>query len=100
TWSSSSGSSAPTWRPPAARCVPREPPRRSRQRSAPRTEADRPARARADAPRRLLILCHAVTATVLLFHRIDRRAAALLLPYLCWAAFAAPLNWWIRVENG
>ncbi|MBL0799655.1 MULTISPECIES: tryptophan-rich sensory protein [Streptomyces] len=47
-----------------------------------------------------MILCHAVTATVLLFHRIDRRAAALLLPYLCWAAFAAPLNWWIRVENG
>ncbi|MBF4135004.1 MULTISPECIES: TspO/MBR family protein [Streptomyces] len=48
----------------------------------------------------IALLAVAVTATVLLFLRIDRRAAALLLPYLCWVVFAAALNWWIWVENG
>jgi benzodiazapine receptor len=39
----------------------------------------------------------AVAATVAAFDRVDRRAAALLLPYLGWVSFAAVLNYAIVV---
>ncbi|WP_436737552.1 TspO/MBR family protein [Streptomyces sp. BBFR102] len=48
----------------------------------------------------IALLTAAVLATVLLFLRVDRRAATLLLPYLCWVAFAGALNWSIWVKNG
>lgn len=35
----------------------------------------------------------AVAATTVLFARIDRRAAALVVPYLLWTAFATALNY-------
>ena len=34
----------------------------------------------------------AIVATVAAFDRVDRRAAALVLPYLAWVAFATHLN--------
>jgi benzodiazapine receptor len=40
----------------------------------------------------MLVLLVAVGATVRRFHRIDRLAALMLLPYLAWVAFAAVLN--------
>lgn len=48
----------------------------------------------------IALLAVAVAATVLLFTRVDRRAAALLLPYLCWVLFAGALNLSIWVSNG
>jgi len=33
-----------------------------------------------------------VAGTILAFRRVDRRAAALLVPYLAWVTFAAVLN--------
>jgi tryptophan-rich sensory protein len=39
----------------------------------------------------------AVVATVAAFDRVDRRAAALLLPYLGWVSFAGVLNYAIAV---
>ncbi|MFC4436157.1 MULTISPECIES: TspO/MBR family protein [Natrialbaceae] len=40
----------------------------------------------------ILALWVLVTATVAAFRRVDRRAAALLLPYLAWVTFATVLN--------
>lgn len=40
----------------------------------------------------VLVLWTLVAATVVAFRRVDRRAAALLAPYLLWVAFAAILN--------
>lgn len=40
----------------------------------------------------ILALLAAIVATVAAFDRIDRRAAALMLPYLAWVAFATYLN--------
>jgi len=40
-----------------------------------------------------------LVATVIAFRRIDAKAAALLLPYVAWVAFAAYLNvgfWWLN----
>jgi tryptophan-rich sensory protein len=39
----------------------------------------------------------AVLATVVAFERVDRRAAALLVPYLAWVTFAGGLNYAILV---
>ncbi|NHN46085.1 tryptophan-rich sensory protein [Halostella sp. JP-L12] len=41
-----------------------------------------------------------VVATVRAFARVDRRAAALLVPYLLWVTFAAVLNYAILAANG
>lgn len=43
------------------------------------------------------LLWLAVVGTVVLFDRVDRRAAALLVPYLAWVTFAAVLNYAIYV---
>ncbi|MGF1626424.1 MAG: TspO/MBR family protein [Alphaproteobacteria bacterium] len=40
----------------------------------------------------IVLLFIAILATAIVFSRIDRLAAALLLPYLLWVAFAALLN--------
>ncbi|PSQ45093.1 tryptophan-rich sensory protein [Halobacteriales archaeon SW_5_68_122] len=41
----------------------------------------------------IAVLFGLVAATVVAFDRVDRRAAALLVPYLLWVAFAAVLNY-------
>jgi len=40
----------------------------------------------------IVVLAVAITATIVAFARVDRLAAALLVPYLAWATFAAVLN--------
>jgi len=40
----------------------------------------------------ILALWVAIVATIAAFDRVDRRAAALLVPYLAWVTFAAVLN--------
>ncbi|NKE34643.1 tryptophan-rich sensory protein [Natronococcus sp. JC468] len=40
----------------------------------------------------IVLLWALVVATVVAFRRVDRRAAALLVPYLAWITFAAVLN--------
>ncbi|PCR92019.1 TspO/MBR family protein [Natrinema ejinorense] len=40
----------------------------------------------------ILVLWGLVVGTILAFRRVDRRAAALLVPYLVWVTFAAVLN--------
>ncbi len=40
----------------------------------------------------VIVLWLLVAATVVAFRRVDRRAAALLVPYLAWITFAAVLN--------
>ena len=41
----------------------------------------------------ILALWVAIVATIVAFDRVDRRAAALLVPYLAWVTFAAVLNY-------
>lgn len=41
----------------------------------------------------------AILATIVVFRRISRTAALLLLPYILWVTFAAYLNYWIWVHN-
>jgi benzodiazapine receptor len=41
----------------------------------------------------ILALLVAIVATMVAFVRIDRRAAILLVPYLCWVGFATLLNY-------
>ncbi|MDY6778356.1 MAG: TspO/MBR family protein, partial [Candidatus Nanohaloarchaea archaeon] len=41
----------------------------------------------------IIVLWVAVVATIWRFHRIDRRAAGLLVPYLLWISFAVVLNY-------
>lgn len=41
-----------------------------------------------------------IVATIVAFDRVDRRAAALLVPYLAWVSFAAVLNYAILVGIG
>jgi tryptophan-rich sensory protein len=48
----------------------------------------------------IVALWVAVLITIGLFNRVDRRAAALLVPYLLWASFAAVLNFEIWRLNG
>lgn len=40
----------------------------------------------------ILLLWLLIVATIVLFRRVDKLAAALLLPYLAWVSFAAALN--------
>ncbi|WP_255192937.1 TspO/MBR family protein [Natronobeatus ordinarius] len=40
----------------------------------------------------IVVLWMLVVATIVAFDRVDRRAAALLVPYLAWVTFAAVLN--------
>lgn len=47
----------------------------------------------------LLLLVAAIIATIVLFARISKTAAVLLLPYLAWTVFAAVLNGSIWVLN-
>ncbi|OSP07969.1 TspO protein [Halorubrum ezzemoulense DSM 17463] len=47
----------------------------------------------------LAVLLPLVVATVWAFDRVDRRAAALLLPYLAWVCFATALNYAIWALN-
>ncbi len=41
----------------------------------------------------IVALLVAIVATMVAFERIDRRAALLLVPYLCWVGFATLLNY-------
>ncbi len=47
----------------------------------------------------LVVLFALVVATAVAFARVDRRAAALLVPYLLWIAFATALNYGIWALN-
>ncbi|ELZ40331.1 TspO and MBR like protein [Halorubrum californiense DSM 19288] len=47
----------------------------------------------------LVVLLPLVVATIRAFERVDRRAAALLLPYLAWVCFATALNYAIWTLN-
>ena len=47
----------------------------------------------------LAVLLPLVVATIRAFDRVDRRAAALLLPYLAWVCFATALNYAIWTLN-
>ncbi|MBI4052629.1 MAG: tryptophan-rich sensory protein [Candidatus Diapherotrites archaeon] len=47
----------------------------------------------------IVALWLAIAATTILFSRIDRRAALLLLPYLAWVSFAAFLNYSVWLLN-
>ena len=47
----------------------------------------------------ILVLWVLIVATIEAFRRVDRRAAALLVPYVAWVTFAAILNgaiWWLN----
>lgn len=48
----------------------------------------------------IVALVVAVAGTIVAFARVDRRAAALLVPYLLWGCFAAVLNYTIVQLNG
>lgn len=48
----------------------------------------------------ILTLVVAVVGTIVAFARVDRRAAALLVPYLLWGCFATVLNYQIVQLNG
>jgi tryptophan-rich sensory protein len=47
----------------------------------------------------ILLMLASILATILLFYRIDRKAAYVLLPYICWVSFAALLNYSVWVLN-
>ena len=47
----------------------------------------------------ILCLDAAILATIIAFHRLDRAAAALLVPYLAWCLYASTLNAGILVLN-
>jgi tryptophan-rich sensory protein len=47
----------------------------------------------------ILLLAAAIVATIVLFARHSRAAAALLVPYLAWVGFAAALNFAIWTLN-
>lgn len=47
----------------------------------------------------IVVLFGLVVATTVAFARVDRRTAALLVPYLCWIGFAAVLNYTIWSLN-
>jgi benzodiazapine receptor len=48
----------------------------------------------------LVLLWFAVAATVVVFHRHDPLAAALMIPYLVWASYALALNLSVLRRNG
>jgi len=47
----------------------------------------------------ILLLWGLIGMTIYAFNRVDRRAAVLLIPYLCWVSFAALLNYGIWQLN-
>ncbi|WP_048076662.1 TspO/MBR family protein, partial [Halorubrum sp. AJ67] len=47
----------------------------------------------------LVALLPLVVATIVAFDRVDRRAAALVVPYLAWVCFATALNYAIWALN-
>ena len=47
----------------------------------------------------IIVLWFAILATIVLFWRIDRRASALLWPYLAWVSFATALNYGLWALN-
>lgn len=47
----------------------------------------------------IVLLWLAIAGTIAAFVRVDRRAAILMVPYLCWVTFAAFLNYAIMVLN-
>ncbi len=47
----------------------------------------------------IIALWIAVAATIILFYRISKAAAALMIPYLLWVSFAAALNFAITTLN-
>ena len=46
----------------------------------------------------IIALLIAISGTIATVARVDRRAAALLVPYLCWVSFAAVLNYAIYLQ--
>ncbi len=47
----------------------------------------------------IIFLWIAIAASIILFYRIDKRAAYLLIPYILWVSFAAFLNYSIWILN-
>jgi tryptophan-rich sensory protein len=47
----------------------------------------------------ILFLWVAILSTILLFYRVSKPAAWLLLPYIAWVSFAAVLNYFIWILN-
>lgn len=47
----------------------------------------------------IIILCLAVLATIVYFHKVSRIAAWLLVPYILWVSFAVYLNYMIWILN-
>ena len=47
----------------------------------------------------ILFLWGAISATMYLFYKINKNAAYLLIPYICWVSFAAFLNYSIWIIN-
>jgi tryptophan-rich sensory protein len=47
----------------------------------------------------IVILWSAILYTIVLFRRIDRKAACLLIPYILWVSFALVLNLAIAILN-
>jgi benzodiazapine receptor len=47
----------------------------------------------------IIFLWIAIAFTILLFSRIEKRAAWLLIPYILWVSFAAFLNWSVWLLN-
>jgi len=47
----------------------------------------------------ILLLFSLIAATIILFRRISPHAAYLLIPYICWVAFASLLNGMIAILN-
>ena len=47
----------------------------------------------------ILLLAASIVATMYLFQKVSRTAVVLLIPYLCWVAFAAALNAMLLILN-
>lgn len=47
----------------------------------------------------IIFLWIAIAASIYLFYKIDKRAAYLLIPYICWVSFAAFLTYTIWIIN-
>ncbi len=47
----------------------------------------------------IIVLWLAILANIILFYKISRKAAFLLLPYILWVSFAAVLNYFLWILN-
>jgi tryptophan-rich sensory protein len=47
----------------------------------------------------IILLWIAIAATIFMFYKIEKRAAYLLIPYICWVTIAAYLNFSIWILN-